>query len=105
MVLFAVQTFYYGGIDFQVIKQPITLRAATGAKITAITSHVVIKFSFLKLSCKKVGGAFLGDLITVNVTGFKIDMIMLQQSKFIAIHITGNKIGVFSLFSSIFAWK
>lgn len=35
MALFAVQAFHYGGIDFQVIKQPITLRAATGAKITA----------------------------------------------------------------------
>ena len=35
MASFAVEAFHYRGIDFQVIKQPITSRAATGAKLTA----------------------------------------------------------------------
>ena len=32
--LFAVQTFHHGGVDFQVIQQPITVWAAARVKIT-----------------------------------------------------------------------
>lgn len=49
---------------------------------------------------KKLPLTFLGYLITGDVTGFQIDMIMLQQSKFVTIQLTAGNWNVKEMYNN-----